>query len=353
MSCCKGWLVGGAVVLFCLVWLGWSGCDKRPTRPEPPPPQPKDYPVYFCNQANSTLWIFHPLSRKLDSMVTPYDGVMRGVTVSADGQLLYFSQADRVLVVDSDSLGLVAELPYEAWWGTAVSPDNNLLAIMGHGISILRTQDWSVVFADTIDVYRGVFSRDSRTFYACSAEGWDYFNSLCWVEPLDDNPVLQHKEFYNHVTQVRPTPDGSKLLLNLLWHFVVYDIAGDTILTDIELWPGQGNLEITPDGKYAFFSNPSTMLGERGTTDLYVFDVLVNSVVDTLDLDVLGDSISLFIFGIGEMAVTPDGRWLAAHDSPSGTDLFLYDLSLPEAVFHHDFGSNHCFLGISTVKQEW
>jgi len=343
MRVAKGLVVVAVAAAIGVVSLWQFGCDKHPTKPDPS--EPKDYPVYFCNQVNSTLWIFHPLTRKLDSMVVPFEGEMRSVTVSADGRLLYFFQMERVLVLTADSLRLVAELPYGGQ--VAISPDNYLLAIMGSDFNILRTTDWTVVYADTTGLYEGVFTKDSRTFYASESDSsW-----LFWVTTLDSTPTTHHKKFPTPVTHMIPTPDSNKLLLCLLWHFLSYDIARDSVLFDITVWPGLGYLGMTPDGRYGFFGNPSTPFGELGTTDLYVFDVRANRICDTMHIDHILDSLQVWAAGVGEMVVTPDNRWLVAIDAPLGPHvLILYDLFKREAVYLHDFGANHWF-GNITVQQ--
>jgi len=353
MSCCKGWLVGGGVVLFCLAWLGWSGCDKRPTKPEPPPPQPKDYPVYFYNNWDSIILVFHPPTQKIDSIEAPIEGVMRGITVSADGQLLYLSQGERVLVLTADSLRLVTELPYSAWWGTAVSPDYHLLAIMGDDFYILRSTDWSVVFSDTVRLHDGIFSSDSRTFYAGGVEGGESYNYVFWLRPRDSNSTLNHYELTGPPGPVIPTPDNTRLLAYVLHRFVVYDICLDSVVHETIVWPGTGQLGMTLDGKYGFFSNPSTPFGELGSNDLYVFDVRASRICDTFHIDDLLDSLQVITMGVGQMVVTPDGRWLVALDAPFGPHvLILYDLSRGEAVYLHDFGLNYDLGGISVQQMK-
>jgi hypothetical protein len=352
MSCCKGWLVSGVVALFCLIWLSWSSCDKRPTEPEPPPPQPKDYPVYFYNNWDSIILVFHPLTHKIDSIYTPIEGVMRGLTVSGDGRLLYLSQGERVLLLTTD-LRFIGELPYSAWWGTAVSPDDDLLAIMGDDFHILRTTDWSVVYSDTIRLHNGIFSGDSRTFYAGSVDGGEYYNYVFWLRPLDSNPVLNHYELAGSPGPVIPTPDNTRLLAYLLHRFVVYDICQDSVVHETAVWPGTGQLAMTPDGTYGFFSNPSTPLGELGTADVYAFDVQANRICDTFHIDDLLDSLQVITMGVGQMVVTPDGRWLVALDAPFGPHvLILYDLSRGEAVYLHDFGLNYDLGGISVQQMK-
>ncbi|MEW5795658.1 MAG: hypothetical protein AB1772_04785 [Candidatus Zixiibacteriota bacterium] len=346
MRVTKGLFFGVVATGLGLACLWPFGCDDGPTKP--PPVEANDYPVYFCNSVNSTLWIFHPLTLELDSMVVPYEGEMRSVTVSADGKQLYFTQRDRVLVLTADSLQLVAELPYGAWFGAAVSPDDRLLAIMGQDFYVLNTTDWSVVFSDTTRLHDGIFSSDSRTFYAGHVDGGEFYNSVAWVRPLDPDAQLQRYQLPGPPMQIIPTPSNRKLLAYLLHRFVVYDINLDSVTHETVLWPGAGYLAMAPEGKLAFFSNPSTPHGELGTNELYVFDVRANYVCDTVRIDRFLDSLTWPVWGVGSMVVTPDGRWLAALNASMGPRiLFLYEIRQREAVYAHEFGYNHWFGNIS------
>lgn len=333
-------VVAVAIGVACL----WQfGCEDKPT--EPKPSEPKDYPVYLYSSFNSTLWVFHPSTQEFDSTIIPFGDVIRDVTVSADGDLLYFSQGDRVFVYTADSLRFVTELPYGARRGTAVSPDGYLLAIMGDDSYILRTTDWSVVFSDTLRLHDGVFSSDSRTFYAGDI---DDVSSFCWVKPLEQNPRLQRKAIDGNLGQVVPTPREDRLILYLYRHFSSYDMVGDSILFDAFVWPGVGQLAMTLNGRYAFFGNPSSQHMERGTTDLFVFDVYANSICDTIHIEDLLDSLGIYSPGVGQMVVTPDNRWLVAVEASGWTSLLiLYDLSRREAVYLCDFSANYEFSGIS------
>ena len=349
MRIAQGLMIGavaGAIGVACL----WQfGCDDKPTEPKPPV-EPKDYPVYFYNEWNSILFVFHPSTRKLDSIVIDFDDHDRGVTVSADGRLLYFSQNDRLSVLTADSLRLVVELPYGG--PTAISPDGYLLAIMGQDFYVLRTTDWEVVFSDTTRLNKGVFSSDSKILYVGRVDDGEFFNCISWLRPLDSSPALSCYALPGPPLKIAPMSHDTRLLAYLLHRFVVYDTLLDSILFEAGIWPGQGSLAMTPNGRHAFFSNPTTTHGEPGTNDVYVFDTRANRVCDTFHIDEMIDSLGILMPGVGNMVVTPDNRWLVAHDSGFGPNvLILYDLTLGEAVYMHDFGNNHWFMNLS-VQQD-
>ena len=150
---------------------------------------------------------------------------------------------------------------------------------------------------------------------------------------------------------VFPTPDESKLILYARYHFMVHDIAGDSLLYHYAFGPGAGYLAITPNGRYAFFTNPSTPIEEQGATYDTVFDIEANNVVGNMETDQFLDTLVRLYFGVGPMVVTPDNRWLVAHNGPFPSQLLLFDLEKMEMVDFHHYGDNHCFTGLTV--QQW
>jgi len=346
MRIAQGLLIGTVAAAIGVVCLWQFGCEDKPTEPRPPQ-QPKDYPVYFINYLDATLFTYYPLSRRIDSAALGL-GPQRRVAVSADGQLLYVAGPSNVVVLNAKSLDFVCELPYTARWGVVASPDNRLIAIMGDGLTILRTGDFTEVFVDPVKVMDGVFSADSRTFYAHGRDGVGHFTYLYWLTPLPSNPVLYQRELQSHVGYISPLKDGHRLALYLTNYFVMYDIVADSNIFACPLWPGAGNLGVTLDEKYAFFSNPSTMFFEEGTTDLYVFDIEGNQICDTIVIDYFMDSIgAIAAYGVGRMVFTPDRRWMVAHNAQEPVQLLLFDLEKQSLVDFRLFGNNCWFGNIS------
>jgi len=151
-----------SAIFLCLLIFG---CDYGPTKPKPS----DDYPVYFADPEGGTqLFAFYPASRRIDSVIVHYDA-HEGLTVSADGSLLYLAGRGEIRVVRTDSFSLVTTLPYEPDGPVAVSPDGELIAVCGDDLHILRTSDYSVVYLDTTFVGTGRFSSDSKVFYC---PGW-------------------------------------------------------------------------------------------------------------------------------------------------------------------------------------
>jgi hypothetical protein len=274
MTCSKGWLLGGVVALCSLVWLGWSGCDKRPTRPEPPP---RDYPVYIGDLAGPRLFTYYPRTRRVDSATIPWEANW-GITASADGGRLYLATDSNVVVIDPDTRAVLTELPYQRSRSVVVSPDNHLVAITGNDLFVLRTSDYSVLFSDTDMTEYGHFSSDSRTFY-CAA-GWST-STPGFVYKVDiangQFPVERLPIADGGVVHVVPSLDETKLFLYLnipgLWHwaFEVYDVAADSIIFRDILIPGGGEIAMTHDGRYVFYTNPGVRATDPPSGDVHYF----------------------------------------------------------------------------------
>ena len=311
MRISKGLLAGGLVALTALVWLWAYGCDKRPTEPEPEPP--KDYVAYFYDaMSNEGNWYFayHPLTNNIDSFYLPYESTP---VISADGKKMYVRDGahDAIAVVELDTFTVVDQLPYGA--PLAVSPDNQLIAVYSDGLYILRTSDYSLVFHDTALGGRGVFSNNSISFYGIARERGTYKLDLS-----DTLFSLTIKTFEGAVRHIVPSLDETKWFLYMAISsqsdhlFAVYDFEIDSIIFAEHLWPGLGELEVTPDGKYVFYTNPGGMLYEAGPPWITVYDVEKNQIFTRIStVSVLDEPYDIGV-PVGFLSVTPDGRWLVA-----------------------------------------
>jgi len=288
------------------------------------------------------LYSYNPYSRHLDSAALNYTltgyEYFRGVTVSADGSLLYMPiQTKSVVVVfDSDSLNVVTELPYKTGSPVAISPDGNLMAIFGKDLWVLNTDDYSVLFHDTSDIYNGVFSANSERLYAVALGSMPpeaqmlYVLDLSGSEPSAVTKVLSA----GPIGKVVPTQDESKLLLYLYFgSFAIYDVATDSVLLSHSLPGAGGRIALTPDGKYAFYGSPGTILPpDPGTSAFAIIDIEQDQVEAVIDTRNVIDSLSPEYFEVGSLAVTPDGTFLVMLDAPSAHQLLLFDIGSRQFV---------------------
>jgi len=318
-------LIAGSILGLCFYFIACDG--KKPVEPKPP----KDYVVYFQDGGTiDTYYAFHPLTGALDSFTLPADHRFGWqMAVSADGKRLFVPEPTTVAVVDIESRTILTQLPYKATGGVAVSPDGQLLAVLGENLHILRTSDFSVVFHDTDKVGQGRFSTDSKSFY-CGAGG-------AYKLTLDTGFPVTKKVFSDGgVISIIPSRDESKWFLYLYagWYqswFEVYDVTSDSIIYRESLVPGTGDIEITPDGKYLFYTNPGNMLSWRGPDSLFVFDIDKNRRYRSIPAFVVNGSRDTLDRSPDEMTITPEGRWLVMAGGADGVGgLIAFDVEKME-----------------------
>ena len=352
-----GLWVAWPLFLSLLMGLFLFGCDQAPF--EPIVEESKDYPVYFADWGEtSNIFIYHPGARTIDSVNVPYE-IRSGITVSADGKRLYLGLRSSVVVVDAESFKFITELPYDPFSAVSVSPDNEYLAITGDDLYILRTSDYEVVFSDTDKTEHGRFSSDSRSFYCVAGWTSGIPGFVYKVDLSDGSFSVQRKSFAGvGVFRVVPSLDETKWFLYLnvgLWTstFEVYDVLEDSITFRQVLIPGLGDLALTPDGRRIYYTNPGSGNGPTGLLGFTIFDVNTN-VIDTVVEDADFFTGPTWAAHPNLLAITPDGRWLAMIGGSMALLVpFLYDIDKRELVYIDGLsdGLNHVYSGLST--QVW
>ncbi len=314
-------------ILSCFL-LGFS-CDK-PTEPVPV----KDYVFYFNDASYFDRYFrYHSATKRVDTLNIPYNS-RAGFAVSADGSRLYLSDGIKTVVMTSDSFQVIAEIPYGG--GVSVSPDNRFVAIVGIGIVMLSTKDYSLVFSDSIPVMRGKFSRDSRTFYCISSP------NVIKVDIGNSTFDLTAKFFAGAALRwIIPSVDENKWILYRQFQtfgylFEVYDVAQDSIVYQELLSPGAGDIEVTPDGRYVFYTNPGTLLFGPPPGPLAVFDIERNSVIDTI---LTPSPVNGFMVP-RNLCITPDGRKLVVIGARGYGEFSVIDVRKLEVIEHYYLGNN-------------
>ncbi len=343
LSARMGMVLVAVATLSFAVYLG--GCDStKPT--DPTQPEQKDYRVWIRTDNDSTLYAYHTLTGDIDTVAMPWELDGSDITVSHDGRLLYVPSDLTVRVYDIASGQGINELPYFAGIPVVVSPDGRHIAIIGDSVRILQTADYSEIYMDTTPVLHGCFSANGQNLYTVSGNVVKI--SLSDPAHVTVDTLLQNSE----LTQAIPTPDESRLLLyetvrQYASGFSVYDVASDSIVVGDYQTPGRGRLAMTPDGRYVYYGNPgSDTLTRPPLSEFTEFDILANRVYQRIStLHFTGDSEPDFM-PIGEIAISPDGRWLVGMEGGrSSGGLLKYDLTEEELVDYHDF--NNLTLGIS------
>lgn len=238
-----------------------------------------------------------------------------------------------------ETLEPITYLNYETQETVAVSPDNQLMAIVGRDLHIIRTSDFTEIYSDTTSARGGVFSADSRAFY-CSSGGkscrldlsgtqvtkttWDFGGGMvAHVVPTPNEELLFT---YNH---------GPSSVLS------VYDVAADSVLWADSLVPGGGMVTVTADGQYAFYNNPGGLIGPPSDFRLRVFDITARELVAEIPTGTeFDDSLPLMYLPTDRMEVSPDGRWLVLLDGESRVNMLLFDIEIMEFVDYVLFGAS-------------
>lgn len=344
--------VSGILCALVLLWaVACHDDDDKGTDPV----QPKDYPVYISDVNWSRVFIYYPISRRLDSV--EINGLL-DLTASADGTLLYGAARGGVAVLDATTFSVVTELPYVAHWSVAVSRDGRMIGIAGEGLYILSTSDYHVVYSDTVQCENGVFSYDCSRFYCAVGWGTGGAGDTYIVDFSDTlNPVTNRIEPpAGGVLWTVPTHDNKKLLRysviqKPLCSFDVYDTESDSVLFTDYLVPGYGEIALSVDGKYAFYTNCGVTGSDYppppGT--FTIFDLEANSIQDTISKY---DYAPPVCGPPGRMAVTPDGRWLVflAGTQIGYFQILLFDLKENTFVDYVDFSNNSSLL-VSVTTQ--
>lgn len=324
----EGILIAVAIILS-LSFI--SGCDDKPTKPV----AAKDYVVYFGDSGNDTmLYGYHPATGLVDSIVLPRQLIPTLIfDISSDGRLLYLPTANSIMVFDLINRTVVSEHPIELGGEVAVSPDGRHLALMrGSGpvkkFFIFSLADFSVVYLDTIYTGNGVFSDDGNEFY-CYAEdsdGWMYV----YIVDLANSFRVTRKYFSGAVIHMLPNMDMSRWFIMMrisddISQFLVYDVARDSIMFARLLIPGAGEIELTPDNRFVVITQPGTMFNEVPDVDYFTIYSVERNAIDQLVTP--WEYPNPLFDEIGQIELTPDGRWLVGLPGYITGELFAYDMT--------------------------
>ena len=351
-----------SIILSLVIAIGFAtyfiSCDNNPpTGPEPV----TDYPVYFWDTYGDDhkFYTYYPNRKVIDSVNIPWSSGS-WVQVSADGKRLYLDQVNSIVVIDTDSMEFITELPYKSG-KPVVSPDNKLIAIQPDGMLILNTDDYSVFYQDTIEVYNGTFTADSKTFVGRLPNSPEPpAIRICTYNLNVTPPEVSYKGFSDRgkLRTMTITPDGNKWLMYSLrsfsLHFFwVYDVALDSVIYEHFLITGYGQVAVSGDSRYAFYSNPGRDAVLTGNDSLYIYDIENNRLDETVEIYFTLDSLPMPI-PVGQMVVTPDNRWLIGKDNGfsgvGGQVIFSLDIEKKEAVDIHNIGFHNVALTNITVQ---
>ncbi len=341
----KSWLWPFVAVVGLAVYL--VSCDGKATQPKPVPDDPKDYRVYMWD-AEHPCWRFgyHPTTGQVDSFYAWCDGV--SMEISPDGKTGYLivGNLPGTYVVDLDSLQngdtltVLDQLPYAV---LAFSPNGELMAVYkDDGLYVLWSSDYSVLYRDTANIGFQAFSSNSERLYGGG-------RGVCVVDLSDTLFPITRKSFiYGSVYAVAPSLDETRWFLYLkAWtgdfYFAVYDVTLDSVIFADYLVPGHGELELSRDGRYVFYSNPGTMAGGKpGPPWFTVYDVEKNAIHKQISTVGLFEPPYEDGIPVGEFCRTPDGRRLAIAGA-GFPHLLTLDIAAMEITTYIKAGSGRRF----------
>jgi hypothetical protein len=346
-----------ALLLFGAMLLLGCGDDDNPTGPSNNDEESlTDYRVWFTDVGRQDvvmLYEYHPTTRSLDSMALPWMH-KGGFRVSADGSLLFFGSK----IFDPESGQQVGQLPYPL---RAVSLDGEYLACSDGGFAVvLRTSDYSVAFRDRTvcgGTWMG-FPSDGPFLWMVSEDSSFYYGSVVEMEPVADSFAVTNIGVPG-AQQVIRVPGGRKWLRYgkapfgyYTWVFSVYDTSVDSLVFEYYHEPGAADVAISPDGRYAYFGNPGNLLAGPGPPPFFkVFDIQANDIVQTVWLDSVVNGVELMEpKSVGDIVITPDGRWLVTLNAIPGLQLRLYDLKKQAWVDYKSFGTHNVYLAHLAVQ---
>ncbi|HWR81829.1 MAG TPA: hypothetical protein VN285_00850 [Candidatus Deferrimicrobium sp.] len=329
--------IGLTVVAAAAMILWLTTCDDDgPTKPVPV----KDY-VFYMNDGGyfDRYYRYFSGAAKVDSLTIPY-GSGRGLAVSADGTRLYLGDGAKTTVVSTDSFKLMTTINYYNGGGVAVSPDNRLVAIQGKdGLYILNTSDYSLLFHDTTQVARGVFTPDSRMFYCLGGGGVYSVDLSDQLFPVGKKPYP-----YPVIWKIVPSHDEDKWFLLVYYgscasSFEVYDVSLDSIIFRDSLFHnGYGDMVLSPDGQLLFYTMPGTIMicGSDPPARLTVFDVDKNEISKRILIP--GHLPGSYLLA-QNLALTPDGRRLLTDGAAGHGQFVVIDVATMKVVESYYLGN--------------
>lgn len=295
----------GGLLALCL-----SGCDKgvEPNGGE------KDYKVYFGDLQSNWKYAYHPSTNVVDSFVIP-GSTNPFLSVSPDGKSLYAWGNDEIIEYDVKSSSSRQFWPKPG--AVIVAPDEKKAAIFDGDFYLIDLKTREILYYDTSRFFLGAFSQDSRVFYATRGYQVSKVLRLDLRNGIGSDSLTVGQTL---CYAIETDADGAGFFLlsqeaqtDVLAHYEWNRGEGDWRQ---EILPGEGDIQLSGDGKILYISNPGPIIDHGGPTvePPWTITALDAKVRDTLfEISTIthfdGDT-TLRKIPVGPMAVTPDGNWL-------------------------------------------
>jgi WD40 repeat protein len=317
-------------------------CDDAPTKPH----VPQDDIIYintgpvadtvggFHVDSTYGLLRYHMSSGIFDSVRISLPSRLSMAT-SPDGRQLYLGLLDNVLVLDTRSWDTLAILPYARTGsyesGLAVSPNGRYLAVCQNlstisCVRILRTSDYSVVFADSgaalgTQLDAPYFSPDNRYFVARGSAG-------IYMLDLQSRPP-QIVDQYLASEPLQTGRHDRRWYYTYGWGSRIYDTDGDSVIYSNIPGGGGSAAALSADEHYLFYVYLGSFWEPSPDKSIHVMDLTNGYALSSIPTDNLTDQNGVVypvtLLG-NKLIVSPDGRKLLVGGNLMGAGWLILDI---------------------------
>jgi WD40 repeat protein len=329
----------GLLLLLLVSGLCLVTCEEAPFEPVGGSPVLKDYSVYFWDgDSERKFYEFHPMTDVLDSFYLPEIFPWYGFQVSADGKYFYVQQSTSFAVVKIETRETIVDLPYTAANGVAVSADNQWIALQGGGLRILRVGDFSVAYEDTtLGIFGGEFSADSKKLYLIGG-GSDSTIVVVDVENGFEKTMIAYPSGPS-IVDFATSPDAGTMYIirggGIYYRtFEALDVATDSAIFHSYLVPGVGDMVVSTSGKYVFITEAGSIQEADGPLYFTIYDSERNRISSLIPTSGIDDGVNPQYMSLGELALTPDGKWLIVGESIGGPSFIKFNTQTMEIESH-------------------
>lgn len=289
-----------------------------------------DCPVYFhgtlMNGENPMYYRYFPSSGRLDSFFLPFEPTHR-MTVSVTGKELWVADGSTTKIVNLHTKKVAAELPYNGNV-LAFSPDGRLAAFQATNLSIIRTDDHSMVYNEQVWLEDGMFSVDSKRFYALARPDSGYM-----VDLKHGNRVIKKGFGVTNLYAGAISRDETKWFLimgvDYEWSFfLVYDLIADSIIFSHPFCPNPVRLAVSPDGRYVYLTAGGSIIFTmcQPSFSFAIYDVATNDVTSEVQAPVSIPNFHGSFLPLDYFVVTADNRYLIGSWFNEPQHIVTYDL---------------------------